>query len=119
MGHQRSSASFPSAMDKTSLGPSTESWWPPHTPQSCPVQQRTNLMDQANNGDMRKNGSKHYSVIAPMLFPLKSLDQVVPSVLHIKLGIVLLLYNLLLQKCREIDMEENSEKLSADQQKDK
>ena len=63
-----------------------------------------------------KNGSKHYSVIAPTLYPLKSLDQVVPSVLHIKLGIVLL-YNLLLQKRREIDMEENAEKLSADQQK--
>ena len=127
MGHQGSSASFPSAMDKTSLGHLQNHGGLLHTPQSCPVQQRTiddyviqynaNLMDQANNGDMRKNGSKHCSVIAPMLFPLKSLDQVVPSVLHIKLGIVLLLYNLLLQKCREIDMEENSEKLSADQQK--
>ena len=127
MGHQGSSASFPSAMDKTSLGHLQNHGGLPHTPQSCPVQQRTiddyvvqynaNLMDQTNNGDMRKNGSKHYSVIAPMLFPLKSLDQVVPSVLNIKLGIVLLLYNLLLQKCKEIDMEENAEKLSANQQK--
>ena len=41
MGHQGSSASFPSAMDKTSLGHLQNHSGLPQTPQSCPVQQRT------------------------------------------------------------------------------
>ena len=45
------------------------------------------------------------SVVGPMLFPLRDLDQVVPATLHIMLGIVLLLYNLLLDQCRKMDLE--------------
>ena len=41
-----------------------------------------------------------------MLFPFKDLRYVVPPILHILLGITLLLYNLLLEKCRSIDEEE-------------
>ena len=40
-----------------------------------------------------------------MIFPLENLDQVIPASLHILLGVVLLLYNLLLNYCKEIDNE--------------
>ena len=46
-----------------------------------------NLVDQRNCGNKRKNGAFHDSVIAPMLFPVSSLDQVVPPGLHIMLGV--------------------------------
>ena len=43
------------------------------------------------------------SVVGPLIFPLISIEQVVPATLHILLGLVLLLYNLLLEKCKQID----------------
>eukprot|EP00112_Aurelia_sp_Birch-Aquarium-sp1_P008143 Seg1893.10 transcript_id=Seg1893.10/GoldUCD/mRNA.D3Y31 product="hypothetical protein" pseudo=true protein_id=Seg1893.10/GoldUCD/D3Y31 len=41
-----------------------------------------------------------------MLFPLKDMSHVVPPILHLLLGITLLIYNLLLEKCRTIEEEE-------------
>ena len=38
-----------------------------------------------------------------MIFPLKSVEHLVPASLHINLGIVLVLYNLLLAKCKYLD----------------
>ena len=40
-----------------------------------------------------------------MMFPLETLIQVVPASLHIMLGIVLLLYNLLLDECKRIGID--------------
>ena len=52
-----------------------------------------------------------------MLLPLSSLSQVVPPGLHIMLGVVLLSYNLLLDKCKQYDNVENSDQLLADKQR--
>ena len=52
-----------------------------------------------------------------MLFPVSSLDQVVPPGLHIMLGVVLLIYNLLLNKCKLIDDEENVQQIALDKEK--
>ena len=49
-----------------------------------------------------------------MLFPLSFLSQVAPPGLHIMLGLVLLLYNLSLEKCKQYDNVENSDQLLAD-----
>ena len=85
----------------------------PHVPSAWPVEKwiiddyianfNENLADTRTNGDMRENGKYHYSVIGPMIFPLINIEQVVPAVLHILLGVVLLLYNLQLDKCQQID----------------
>ena len=60
---------------------------------------------------MNANGKDHFSVVGPMIFPLKDINQVVPATLHILLGIVLLLYNLLLKECKNIDEAEGRERL--------
>ena len=68
---------------------------------------------------MNDNGKYHCSVVGPMLFPLKDLMQVVPASFHM-LAIVLL-YNLLPDECKKIDLaegfhtfEEQKAKLSED-----
>ena len=43
------------------------------------------------------------------MFPLKDIDQVVPATLHIMLGVVLMMYNLLLKECKRIDEESDGE----------
>ena len=82
----------------------------PHTPLDCPVEKRTinsyvedynaNLADCRNNKNLHENGKYHHSVVGPMMFPLKDIDQVVPATLHIMLGVVLVMYNLLLKECK-------------------
>ena len=47
----------------------------------------------------------HNSVAGPMIFPLKSIENLVPASLHINLGLVLYLYDMLLGECKRIDME--------------
>ena len=42
------------------------------------------------------------------MIPIHSLDNVVPPVLHITLGIVLRLFNLLVDECRKLDNVDNS-----------
>ena len=114
LGHQGSSATWPSSLDKVRLShlqADHKGNEHPHTPLSCPIEERNiqdyvrnyneNLVDDRNDNDMRKHGPDHFSVIAPMLFPLKSLKQLVPPGLHIMLGVVLLIYNLLLQMCQK------------------
>ena len=65
-----------------------------------------NLSDSRNGYNRRENGKYHYSVIEEMVFPVKSLDRVVPPGLHIMLGIMLNIYNLILDECRQIDEKE-------------
>ena len=55
---------------------------------------------------MRKHGKDHNSVVNDMLFPIADLDNVVPALLHIHLGIVLYLYNLLEKECIALDLVE-------------
>ena len=113
IGHQGSSATYPSSLDKVMLIQNHSG--APHTPQTCPVELRTvqdyienyneNLADCLGGKDLHQCGKHHYSVVGRMIFPLENLHQVVPASLHILLGVVLLLYNLLLNYCKEIDNE--------------
>ena len=66
---------------------------------------------------MNDNGKYHNSVVGPMIFPLNSLDQVIPATLHILLGVVLLLYNLLLEECKRIDVEVGGDEMIEEQRK--
>ena len=61
-----------------------------------------NLVDDRAGG-LHKRGKFHESIIGRPLFRIKSLSHVVPPVLHIKLGIVLKLYQTLLSKTQEKD----------------
>ena len=114
-GHQGSSAMYPSGSDLVHREHLKHHPKTPHTPEHCPCEIRTvegyignynaNVQDDRANGDMRLNGKEHFSVVGTMIFPLRSLDQVVPPSLHITLGVTLLLYNLLLKECQAVDEE--------------
>ena len=126
LGHQGSSASFPSSSDLVQLQHLQTHGGMPHTPESCPTSIRSvkhyaesyneNLSDSRNGYNRRENGKYHYSVIEQMLFPIKSLDRVVPPGLHIMLGIMLNIYNLILDECRRIDEKEKESKNEEHQQ---
>ena len=115
VGHQGSSATYPSSIDKVLLQHLQNHGNAPHTPESCPTEIRTiqdyhksyneNLADERYNNNMNENGKFHNSVIGPMIFPIQSMDNIIPASMHINLGVVLLLYNLLLEKCKEIDKQ--------------
>ncbi|XP_065684863.1 uncharacterized protein LOC136097000 [Hydra vulgaris] len=60
-------------------------------------------MYQGSN--LRALGKFHNSIIAPLIFPIITLDNVVPPVLHIMLGVVLKLYKLLLKECKTLDCQ--------------
>ena len=91
----------------------------PHTPDHCDIPLRSvqeledcyneNLSDNRGSGNfhpnlnLNKTGRHHSSVSRRNLFPFVCLDNIVPPVLHITLGIVLKLFNLLLSKCRVLD----------------
>ena len=52
------------------------------TPASYQDHYLANVRDKRQQGDRRKNGFRHLSVVARMLLPLASLDHVVPASLH-------------------------------------
>ena len=62
-----------------------------------------NLSDDRAGGSLRKTGKFHQSVCSLVIFPIKTVENVVPPVLHIMLGIVLRLFNILAGICRDID----------------
>uniref|UniRef100_A0A7M5VGC9 Uncharacterized protein n=1 Tax=Clytia hemisphaerica TaxID=252671 RepID=A0A7M5VGC9_9CNID len=114
LGHQGSSATFPSSKWDVSLSHLREHGSRPHTPENCVDIQFRNVDDvnanySANlalNGqscELRKTGKFHCCFFGPMIFPIKTLENVVPPVLHIMLGIVLKLFNLLLDRSRDLD----------------
>ena len=113
MGHQGSSASYPSSTDNVLLKHLQDHSESFHTPESCPTELRSiqqyyenyneNLADYRHGNNLCVNGKYHYSVVGPMIFPLKSIEHLVPASLHINLAIVLVLYNLLLDKCKYLD----------------
>ena len=133
IGHEGSSATYPSSLDKVLLSHLQNHANNLHTPANCPVEKRTlldytanyneNLADSRNNHNMDDNGNNN-SVVGPLIFPLISIEQVVPATLHILLGVVLLLYNLLLEKCKQIDNRtgalemEEEQKMSEDEWKE-
>ena len=105
-----------------------------HTPENCPIVERTMedleasynemLTDDRAGGDCHKTGKFHESIIHAAIFPIKTLSQVVTPVLHIRLGTVLKLYQILLSKTQQkdkpgtntarIEQEQKWEKTSAD-----
>ena len=119
MGHQGSSATYPSSTDKIMLNHLQNHAGKPHTPENCPTEMRTvldyienyneNLAEDRNQNNLHVNGKEHNSIAGPMIFPLRSLDNLVPASMHINLGIMLLLYSLLLNECKQLDEQEGGE----------
>ena len=98
LGHQGQASSYPSHLDLVELAHLRNHAGKPHTQKDCEnfckertitdygVQLAENLCDDRQGGINRKTGKEHNSIIDAMLFPLKSLDDVVPPILHIFLG---------------------------------
>ncbi|XP_065678677.1 uncharacterized protein LOC124819115 [Hydra vulgaris] len=115
LGHQGSAASFPSSTDLVKLNSLRNHASMPHTPANCNILRRTiqslesayneNLCENRQDGNLRTLGKFHNSIIAPVIFPIITLDNVVPPVLHIMLGVVLKLYKLLLKECETLDCQ--------------
>ena len=134
LGHQGSSATYPSAKDLVTLDHLRKHPGMAHTPENCPIVERTMedleasynemLTDDRAGGDCHKTGKFHESIIHAAIFPIKTLSQVVTPVLHIRLGTVLKLYQILLSKTQQkdkpgtntarIEQEQKWEKTSAD-----
>ncbi|XP_065639825.1 uncharacterized protein LOC136072566 [Hydra vulgaris] len=115
LGHQGSAASFPSSTDLVKLNSLRNHASMPHTPANCNILRRTiqslesayneNLCEDRLGGNLRALGKFHNSIIAPVIFPIITLDKVVPPVLYIMLGVVLKLYKLLLKECKILDCQ--------------
>ena len=116
LGHQGSAATCPSSKDLVTLEHLRNHSGTAHTPEDCLIPERTieDLADSYNEnlvergGGLHKRGKFHESVISRPLFPIKSLSHIVPPILHIKLGIVLKLYQILLSKTQENDNVETT-----------
>ena len=93
VGHQGSSDTYPSSIDKVLLQHSQNHCNAPHTPKSCPTEIRTiqdyhksyneNLADERSNNNMNGNGKFHNSVIGPMIFPTQSMDNIIHAFQHL------------------------------------
>ena len=116
LGHQGSSSTYPSAKWSVKRDHLREHGSRIHTPNDCPeIGRRTigdieslyceNLAEDRQGFDTRVTGKFHGNFYNRAIFPILSLDNVVPPVLHIMLGIVLKLFNLLLSRCRDIDQQ--------------
>ena len=114
VGHQGSSASYPSCIDYVLLADLQNHGGLPHTPDDCKhIVRRSveeikqdyveNLADTRNNGDLHSNGKEHNSICGPFIFPIKSVNQIVPPSLHILLGVTLVGYNMVNDECKAID----------------
>ena len=115
LGHQGSSATYPSSKWDVTSEHLTNHGGKGHSPNSefCKdIKRRTisdiqslvmeNIVDD-RKGNERKTGRHHGNFHHGMLIPIRSLDSVVPPVLHIMLGVVLKLYEFLLAQCQKID----------------
>ena len=113
LGKQGSSATYPSALDMVELSHLQNHPVGPHTPESCPTELRTtesyenfyqeNLCEDRREGDLNATGKYHGSVVRRAIFPLSNLENLVPPVLHITLGIVLRLFNMLERAAMNLD----------------
>ena len=102
LGHQRSGACCPSVKDEVERVHFQEHGGVQHTPETCPLVLRTvdeirenhvtNVVDDKMDGNeqaMAARGELYKSIISSLMFPISSLGNVVPPVLHITLGVVL------------------------------
>ena len=106
LGHQGRAAIFSSSKDLVILERLRNHSGTAHTPEDCPIEgleacYNENLDDRA--GGLHKRGKFHKSIISRVLFPIKPLSNVVPPVLHIKLGIVVKIYQVLFSKTQHKD----------------
>ena len=116
LGHQGSSSSYPSHKDLLSINHLQDHWDSPHTPDHCNFElcdanhyaqcYNENLCEDRQCRDLQKTGKFHFSVISRM-FPITYLDNVVPAIPNINLGIVLRLYEILLYFIQNLDAEES------------
>ena len=112
LGHQGSAATCPSSKDLVTLEHLRNHSGTAHTPEDCLIPERKiedleatyneNLVDDRAGG-LHKRGKFHESIISRVLFPIKPLSNVVPPVLHIKLGIVVKIYQVLFSKTQHKD----------------
>ena len=113
LGHGGSSSSYPSSADFVELQHLRQHGSAKHSIEDCGIALRTvewyqtyfrgNYLDLRREGALNENAKFHYSVIDKMLFPIKDLDNVVPAVLHIYLGITLRLFNLVEVELMKLD----------------
>ena len=118
LGHQGQAATYPSLTDLVTLEHLRNHLGSAHN-KKCNINLRDvddyikndaeNLQDDRAKCNARKNAKEHNSVIDAMLFPLSNLDNLVPSILHIHLGVVLELYQDLEKVCQEIDADQDTE----------
>ena len=111
MGHQ-TSATYPSIKDLVTLSHLKTHGGTPHTPESCKIELRE-ISDYMENfianvvddrvGTVNRKGKHHFSIIGTPLIPITSLSNIVPPVLHITLGIVLKLFEMILSEVRKLD----------------
>ena len=117
LGHQGSSSTFPCVKWDVKRDHLQHHGTKPHTPNDCPeIGRRTiedieslyceNLAEDRQLFDARATGKFHGNFYNRAIFPILSLDNIVPPVLHIMLGVILKLFNLLLSRCREIDQQQ-------------
>ena len=111
MGHQ-TSVTYPSIKDLVSLSHLKTHGGTPHTPENCKIELR-GISDYMENfianvvddriGTVNRKGKHHSSIIGTPLIPINSLSNIVPPVLHITLGIVLKLFQIILSEVRKLD----------------
>ena len=83
----------------------------PYTPENCKID-LSKISDYLENfiavvsdkvGNVNRKGKHHSSIIGSPLIPITSLSNIVPPVLHITLGIVLKLFEMILSEVRKLD----------------
>ena len=114
--HQGAGARYPSLKDEVRGVHLREHGVVPHTPETCPLVLRTvdeireyhvaNVVDDRMDGSDRAmvlRGKLHKSIVSIPVFPISSLGNVVPPVLHITLGIVLKMFNMSIEHFKSQD----------------
>ena len=125
LGHQGSSSTYPCGKELVDSSYLRNHSGKSHTPENYQIELRTmqsiknnfneNLAQGGTKIDMRKTGKEHESVVRRSVLPLKSLDSVVPPVLHLTLGIVLKLYKVLVSELHGLDEKETKTTRTKDQ----
>ena len=110
MGHQPS-ASYPTIKDFVRLNHLKTHGGTPHTLENCKIELMeisdfkqnfaANVEDRV--GTVNRKGKHHFSIIGVPLIPITSLSNIVPPVLHITLGIVLKLFEMILSEIWKLD----------------
>ena len=119
-GHQGLDATYPSIKHEIERSHLHGHGSLPHTPKTCHVYLRTiekidqhhvaNVADdrvESSGGEVAARGKFHKSTISSPVFPIASLGNGVPLVLHIFLGIVLKLFKMLLDHVKSRDCISN------------